>query len=165
MKKSLLASVVILAVAGTLAWAQQFSMPPPAGVIVMGCTYQSSGQSITTGNAGFVQCNSGGQLIVGLSGSTPQGATTTTAGGSIAVTNTFQQALAANANRRSCLLQNKGSNTMYVYFGAIGSATTPLGLELSNKASVSCASFSGIVATDAVNVTGTSGDLFVVTSQ
>lgn len=154
-------AVVLAVVAG----AQQVSMPPPAGTFAVLCAFNSGVQSITSGNVGFAQCDSEGRLIVGTSSSSPQGATTTVTAGTIAVTNTFQAALAASTTRKGCLLQNKGSNVMYVYFGVIGSATTPLGIELSNRSSITCGTYGNIVATDAVNVTGTAGDQFVVTNQ
>lgn len=94
----------------------------------------------------------------------PSVATTTHVGSTIAVTNTFQAALAASATRKGCMLQNNGGNAMYVFFGAIGSATTSNAVKLAAGQTVSC-NAGNIVLTDAVNVTGTATDAYVVTSQ
>jgi hypothetical protein len=92
------------------------------------------------------------------------GGTTTHVGSTIAATNTFQAALAASSTRKSCMLQNNGTNAMYVFFGTIGSATTSNAIKLAAGQTVSC-NAPGVVITDAVAVTGTMGDAYVVTSQ
>src|SRR6267154_4688699 len=56
--------------------AQQFSMPPPAGVAVMGCVYNASPPTLTTGNSGFVQCSSTGGLVTSGGGGGGGGAVT-----------------------------------------------------------------------------------------
>lgn len=91
--------------------------------------------------------------------------TTTTVNSTIAVTNTFQAALAASSTRKSCLLQNTGTHVEYVYFGAIGSATTSNAFQINPGQTISCATVNGLVLTDAVNITGTAGDGYIVTSQ
>lgn len=53
---------LLLGVIG-LVGAQQISMPPPAGVTVMGCAYNASPATISTGNPAFVQCDSTGSLL------------------------------------------------------------------------------------------------------
>lgn len=65
MKKLALPLSAVLFLAGLMAWvqAQQFSMPPPAGVTVMGCVYNASPPTLTTANAGMIQCDSAGKLI------------------------------------------------------------------------------------------------------
>lgn len=93
------------------------------------------------------------------------GVTTTTANSTIASTNVFQSALAASTTRKSCLLQNTGTHTEYIYFGTLGSATTGNSFQLSAGQSISCATVNGLVLTDAVNISGTSGDGYVVASQ
>lgn len=95
---------------------------------------------------------------------TVAGGSTTHVGSTIAVTNTFQAALAASSTRKGCMLQNNGSNTMYVFFGTISSATTSNSIKLAAGQTVSC-NVPGVVITDAVAVTGTMGDAYVVTSQ
>jgi hypothetical protein len=92
------------------------------------------------------------------------GGSTTHVGSTIAVTNTFQAALAASSARKGCMLQNNGSNAMYVFFGSVGSATTSNSIKLAGGQTVSC-NAPGVVITDAVNVTGTATDAYVVTSQ
>lgn len=88
---------------------------------------------------------------------TPQGLTITT-------TNTFQQAL-ASAARNSCLVQYLGSNTGFVFFGTTATASTPASFQLSKGQSISCSNPNTSVLTDAVQISGTSGDQFVVTAQ
>lgn len=82
----------------------------------------------------------------------------------IAVTNTYQQALASSSSRKGCLLQNNGTHTAYVFFGAAPADTTT-SFQLSAGQGISCAV--GGIATlgTAVNVTGTAGDVIVVSSQ
>lgn len=95
----------------------------------------------------------------------PGTATTTTSNSTISVTNTFQPALAASATRKSCTIQNTGTHVEYFYFGAIGSATTSNGLQVNAGQTISCATINGLVLVDAVNITGTAGDGYVVNSQ
>ena len=96
---------------------------------------------------------------------TPTVAFTTTANSTISVTNTFQQVLAQNTNRASCLIQNQGTHTMYVYFGAIASATTSNSYQIAPAQTISCSVNSGIVLGDQVSITGTAGDAYTVTNQ
>ena len=82
----------------------------------------------------------------------------------VTTTNTFQQLLASSP-RFNCTVEYTGSNTGYVFFGAIAGATTPTSFQLSNKQVISCSNYDGTVLTDAVNVSGTAGDTFVATQQ
>ena len=104
----------------------------------------------------------------------PQGApvTTTQAGSTIAVTNTFQQVLAPvyplgtpPVLRQGCLVQNNGSHTMYVFFGPIASATTAKSFQLTAGQGIGCATGSGAVLQDQVSITGTSGDAYGYSAQ
>lgn len=90
---------------------------------------------------------------------------TTTTNSTIAVTNTFQQALAASSQRIACLLQNTGTHTMYVYFGSIANATTSNSFQIQPGQTISCALLNNAVLLDAVNVTGTAGDGYIITNQ
>lgn len=90
--------------------------------------------------------------------------TTTQTKVTIAVTNTYQQALALNAARQGCLLQNEGANTVYVFFGSAPADTTT-SFQLATKQGISCAVGGLGVATDAIQVTGTANDVVVVSSQ
>lgn len=82
-----------------------------------------------------------------------------TASTTIAVTNTFQSVFVSNVNRKGCVIQNKSSDDMYVFFGAIADASQArAGLVKANN-SVYCTAF-GTVLTDQVSITGTSGDSF-----
>ncbi len=95
----------------------------------------------------------------------PSPATTTTTNSTIATGNTFQTALAASGTRKGCLIQNTSSETMYFYFGTLGSATLSNSIQIISGQSISCNS-GGVVLTDAVNVTGpTTGNTYVLISQ
>jgi hypothetical protein len=86
------------------------------------------------------------------------------AGVTIITSNVFQQALPSK-RRNGCAIQYTGTNTGFVYFGLITQATTPTSIQLTAKQSVSCASTDTLVAVDAISVTGTVGDTFVVLQQ
>lgn len=103
-------------------------------------------------------------IAVPALGQTMTQRTTTTASGTIAVTNTFQTALALQSTRNNCTLQNQGTHTMYVHFGVLADATLAKAFQLAAGQAITCSN-PGVVLTDAVNVTGTSGDAYVVTSQ
>lgn len=102
-------------------------------------------------------------------------ATTTQSSSTIAVTNTFQSVIAAatgfgSGQRKGCLIQNQGSNVMYVFFGAIAGATTGKSIQLQPPQSspviqggtVSC-TIGNAVLQDQVSITGTSTEAFVYT--
>jgi hypothetical protein len=91
-------------------------------------------------------------------------ATTTMAAGTIAVTNTFQQALAASSTRKGCTLQNNDTNAMRVFFGAIGSATLTNSFVLAAGQAMSC-NVGSVILTDAVNITGTATGAYVISNQ
>jgi hypothetical protein len=89
---------------------------------------------------------------------------TTQTGGTIAVTNTYQQVLASSA-RNGCLIYNNGTHQMLVYFGLLANATLTNGFPVAAQNWISC-SVGGVGAlSDAVSITGTSGDAFVVGVQ
>jgi hypothetical protein len=57
----------------------------------------------------------------------------------VATGNTFQQALAANAGRKSCVLQNNSTHQGYAYFGTLASATLTNTIQVAaNGGSVRC---------------------------
>lgn len=109
----------------------------------------------------------------------PQPVFSTSAGGSVAVTNTFQSVFAAKANpaqsmRFGCTIQNSGASnagSIFVFVGPIASATKAASFELVpvgtgvQGGSFSCATGGGGVIQDQISVTGTSGDTFAATSQ
>jgi hypothetical protein len=90
--------------------------------------------------------------------------TTVAAAVTISVTNTFQQAL-PSIRRFSCLIQYTGANTGYVFFGNAANATIATSIQLKAQQAVSCANVDATVITDAVQVTGTATDTFVVYQQ
>ncbi len=94
---------------------------------------------------------------------------TTETGVTIATTGTFQQALAAGSTlpagkRNSCTIQYTGNNIGYVFFGPTASATLATSFQLTNKQIITCP-VGGVVLNDAVQVTGTTNDTFVVAQQ
>lgn len=96
----------------------------------------------------------------------PIGKTTTQAKVTVSVTNTYQAALASSPTRVGCSLQyvavagTKG----YVFFGT-SPADTTTSFQLTNGQSINCAVGGVAVATDAINVTGTATDIFIVSAQ
>lgn len=102
----------------------------------------------------------------GTAGGLPQRATSTTTNGTVATANTFQSALAANANRKGCAIYNNSANAELVFLGAPGSATAASAIPLPAGGSFNCGSFQGIVLTDQISITSaTAGSSFVVVSQ
>ncbi len=67
MKLLALAALAFVALTAS-AKAQNFDMPPPAGVTVMGCVYQASPPALLTGVPAFAQCDSTGHLVTGGGG-------------------------------------------------------------------------------------------------
>lgn len=77
----------------------------------------------------------------------------------IAVTNTFQSIQAASASRRACLVQNNSSNTQWVFFGPIASATKAKSVVLAPGQGVMC-NGAAVTLTDQISITGTATDSF-----
>lgn len=98
---------------------------------------------------------------------TPGICNTTTCNGdnqssTVAVTNTFQQIFAASTNttgRVSCTIQNTGTNSMYVYFGATADATIAKSVKLIAGQATSCDT-NDIVIKTAVQITGTATETY-----
>lgn len=102
----------------------------------------------------------------GTSGGIPVRTTSTTTNGTVAVANTFQSALAANANRRGCAIYNNSANAELIFLGAPGSATAANSIPLPAGGSFNCGSFQGIVLTDQISITSaTVSSTFLVVSQ
>ncbi len=90
----------------------------------------------------------------------PNGATSTVnSSTTVTATGVFQSFWAANSQRMGCTVQNKGGNSMYVFFGAIADATTGKSVILLANQAVNC-SENGTVLRVQVSVTGTIGDAF-----
>lgn len=152
------------------------STPPlSSATITMGgltlATYSPAGGSKAAGQAPTI--NDPSQVVTISPNSpaistttTPNGKTTTEAKVTVAVTNTYQQALASSATRSGCTIQyvavagSKG----FVFFGA-SPADTTTSFQLTNGQSITCAIGGVVVATDAVQVTGTGTDIFIVSNQ
>lgn len=67
MKKLALAALALVGLAAS-ASAQVINMPPPAGVVILGCAYTSSLPAATSGMPAFVQCDINGRMLVSVSG-------------------------------------------------------------------------------------------------
>lgn len=89
---------------------------------------------------------------------------TTQTKGTIAVTNTFQQALSASGPRLGCTIQNNGTHTMYVFFGDTTPADTTTSFQVAPGGSIYC-SAGVVVLYGQVLITGTANDVFVVSNQ
>jgi hypothetical protein len=90
----------------------------------------------------------------------PTARITTNSSGTVAVTNTFQEIWPIRTGRIDCSVQNNSTtNVMYVFIGPIASATLAKSVKLAAGQALTC-SIGGTVPTDAVNITGTSGDAF-----
>lgn len=161
--------LILLLLLGLGATAVAQPIPNPAPVGASGA-YNSSPPTCTAGQFCFLQTDVNGVLkTTGTGGGgsvtvAPIGKTTTTVNSTISITNTFQAALAASATRAGCTLQNTGTHVQYIYFGTIGSATTSNAFQISAGQTISC-TVGLVVLTDAVNITGTAGDGYIVASQ
>lgn len=108
----------------------------------------------------------------------PNPVTSVDASSTITVTNTFQSVFtaaggtgSARAARQGCLIQNNGSNTMWVFAGPIANATKATSFQLIapttgvQGGSFSCATGGGGILQDQISITGTSGDAFTAKRQ
>lgn len=91
-------------------------------------------------------------------------ATNNNASSTVIVTNTFQSIYAENNLRSSCTVVNYGSNTMWVYFGAIAGATKDKSIQLAVGQATYCVA-GVIVLRDQVSITGTATEKFYATQQ
>lgn len=92
----------------------------------------------------------------------PYGATVLNSSSTIASTNTFQSIWAASTSktgRVDCIIQNNGSASMFIFFGAMVNATTPNSLTLTSGSIFKCGN-NGTILKDQISITGTSGDNF-----
>lgn len=81
---------------------------------------------------------------------------------SITSSSAFQSVFPASTQttgRVDCLIQNKSSNSMYLYFGPATSATSPNSVTLAAGGIFRCAN-SGVVIRNQISIGGTSGDRF-----
>jgi hypothetical protein len=90
------------------------------------------------------------------------------ASSTITTTSTFQSIWPAQS-RSSCLIQNNGTHTMYVFFGPIASATTAHSYQLTTSAtppgqSISCNNGVTVIQ-DQISITGTTADAFYASEQ
>lgn len=68
MRKYAIAALAVVAIGAAIAQAQVFTMPPPAGVTVLGCVFNTSPVTLTDGQTGFAQCDNKGNLSPGGGG-------------------------------------------------------------------------------------------------
>lgn len=96
------------------------------------------------------------------------GSTTTEATGTVAATGVYQLVFPAqpNGQRRGCLIQNTGANTLFVYFGLKQpTAASGVGFQIPMGLSISCGLIGSGLVIDNVWVTGTTGGTFEQASQ
>lgn len=109
--------------------------------------------------------------VQGGAGGTPltisnQTGTSTPSKITIASTSTYQQALASNSSRKGCTIQYiavAGTKGFVIFAGSAPGDTTT-SFQLGNGDSVNCQT-PGMTIPDAIQVTATIGDIFVVTQQ
>jgi len=105
-----------------------------------------------------------------------QAPASTQIGAAIAITNTFQVALALNSTiapsgatgtRSSCLLQNNGTHNMFVYFKKSGGTAASLtaAFVLLPGYTINCINTAGQILQDEIDITGTSGDTYSLIVQ
>ena len=94
----------------------------------------------------------------------PSNRLSTNASSTIAVTNTFQAVFSSNTARENCLIQNNGASNMYVFFGAIASATLNNSIMLKPSWALNCTQ-GGITNSDAISITGTATEVFHASQQ
>lgn len=86
----------------------------------------------------------------------------------ITVTNTFQSlwiATTGPTGRSSCTVQNNSaSNSMWVFFGVLASATKATSAILAPSQSLNC-NIGNVILQTQVSITGTSGDAFYANAQ
>lgn len=97
--------------------------------------------------------------------------------GTVAVSNTFQTVVPTalsvpkNKSRKGCLIQNNGSNTMWIFIGPAASGTKGASFTLIpptagvQGGSFSCATGAGGVVQDEISLTGTSTEAFTASWQ
>ena len=107
----------------------------------------------------FIPYSATNPLPVAQSVGASSGVTSTQTAFTIATGNTFQSIAAASASRKSCLIQNTSTHTMYVFFGATGTASLTNTFQVPTGQFMSCATVNGLVLTDNIAVTtGTTSD-------
>lgn len=165
--KKLLLALGLLFIVGQKAEAQV----PCTGAAVPGMIVGTNGSTCTyahVDNSGNLSTNATLTGSVTVGSISPNALTSTNLSGTISVTNTFQSIQALTAGRKGCLIQNQSlTDTMWVFFGPIGSATKATAFELDPQhgLAISCAVPGLGVATDQVSITGTSTDAFTANFQ
>lgn len=116
---------------------------------------------LNSGSPKPLAVDTGNKLLTGASAVTP-----TVATGTIAVTNTFQACLAANANRLpGGSITNNGAGLMQVFFGALGDASADKAVDVAAGTTLYLINVFGPnqVYTGAIAITGTSTQTFATT--
>lgn len=149
--------------------------PPPLPQVsynVGVCDPRFSQNCIKPNSDGSINVNTSGGVtadvnITELGGVAVGGVASTQTASTVTLGGTFQTAIAANASRKGCTIQNTSAlaEPLLVYFGTLGDATTGNSFSLPSGASINC--YAGlIVLTGAVNVTAaTTGHAFVYSAQ
>lgn len=159
-------AITLTAMWALSAHAQDVTNPSPPFSI--NGAYNASPPTCVNGHGCWLQTDVNGKLKVDASVSASVAVDTITSNTpakvTIAVTNTYQQALASSGTRKGCLLQNNGTNTAYVFFGTAPADTTT-SFRLTAGQGIACAVGGLATLGTEINVTGTAGDVIVVSSQ
>lgn len=153
---------VFLALVLALLWGAPVLAQSSATPVIPGYLTSSGCPPNTT--SCFKQFGAGGESDVTAF---PAPATSTPASGTVTTGATFQSIIAASGARLGCFVQNpiSATETLYVFFGTNGSATTANSVQLAPGGSVSC-NAGQIVLQDNVSVTAaTTAHAFTAFSQ
>ena len=136
---------------------------PVGAIVVAACGTAPS--TYTAAQSFTMTMDVNGNLCIAGTITAAQTAATTTMATAAPTAATFSALLASSASRKACLIQNTGSTTGYIYFGATGSATTGNSFTLAAGQSISCTN-NNVTLTDNVAGTCASGTCaFVISSQ
>jgi hypothetical protein len=158
----LLATFTLSILFGPHAWAQGTgaAFPTPSGQLAPGAAVLVPTGPIVNGQpvvAPPTAINGVPVTCTNCSPSAPTGASSNPSNGTIAVTNTFQSLIAQNSTRKACSYQNQGTHTMY--FSVAVSPTLANSFQVPAQWTFNCTN-ANVVITDAISITGTSGDAF-----
>jgi hypothetical protein len=148
-------------------WAQ--STVRPMAIVVTACGTAPSSLYVA-GSQQFIVMDVNGNLCTNVTVTATATVavaplTSTNLASTVSVTNTFQSIQVATAGRNGCTVQNNDTNSMWVFFGAIGSATKAKSIVLAAGQAVSCAVGGLGVLTDQISITGTATGVYFAAVQ
>lgn len=166
--------IAALSVFMALAW----HVPASAQTALQAPSIKWQGQWGTTQPVSFIGYDTGTGLpcIIGATATcaaggtapAPVSVTSTNLSGTVTTGGTFQVLSAASTTRAGCFIQNPitATETLFVFFGANGSALTTKAVNLAPGSAVGCATQGGGILGDNISVTAaTTGHAFVAQVQ